>query len=45
VKKMAREKKSKFHKNRKGAPQADVEFVGENGLEKVALINQKMHKK
>ncbi|MEH7415847.1 hypothetical protein V7266_11250 [Neobacillus drentensis] len=40
---MEKNKKSKFSKNKKGAPEADVEFAGENGLEKVAIKAQKNH--
>ncbi|MBM7652847.1 hypothetical protein [Neobacillus cucumis] len=35
--------KSKFSKNRKGVSEANVEFAGENGLEKVAIKAQKNH--
>lgn len=38
-------KKNQFKKNKKGVPKADVEFAGENGLEKMALKAQKSHNK
>lgn len=43
TKEMAKNKKSKFSKNKKGAPEADVEFAGENGLEKMAIKAQQNH--
>jgi hypothetical protein len=41
--KMAKNKKSKFSKNRKGVSEANVEFAGENGLEKLAIKAQQNH--
>jgi len=40
---MVKNKKSRFSKNKKGAPVADVEFDRENGLEKMAIKSQQNH--
>jgi hypothetical protein len=38
---MANNKNNKFKNNKNALPKADVEFAGENGLEKLALKAQK----
>ncbi|PEZ07735.1 hypothetical protein CN326_07030 [Bacillus sp. AFS018417] len=39
--KMAKNKNNQFKNNKSAQPKADVEFSGENGLEKIALRAQK----
>ncbi|WP_442599847.1 hypothetical protein [Neobacillus sp. D3-1R] len=42
---MAKNKNNQMKKNKNALPKADVEFGGENGLEKIALRAQKSQNK
>lgn len=42
--KMVKNKNNQFKNNKNALPKADVEFAGENGLEKIALRAQKKSK-
>jgi hypothetical protein len=42
---MAKNKNNKFKNNKNALPKLDVEFAGENGLEKKALKAQKSQNK
>lgn len=43
--KMAKNKNNQFKNNKNALPKEDVEFAGENGLEKIALKAQKSQNK
>ncbi len=42
--KMAKNKNNQLNNNKNALPKTDVEFAGENGLEKIALRAQKKSK-
>ncbi|WP_256859936.1 hypothetical protein [Bacillus cereus] len=42
---MAKNKNNQLKNNKNAVPKADVEFAGENGLEKIALRAQKNQNK
>jgi hypothetical protein len=45
VKTLGKKKNNEFKNNKNALPKVDVEFAGENGLEKIALKAQKSQNK